>query len=139
MKSKYFLIGPLSVALAAPLATAHHSFAMFEPEKTVTTDATVENVEWTNPHIWINLLIVNAKGEPEKWGMETGATNTVLRWGWKRNSLKPGDKINLTFHPMKDGSHSGSPTKITTASGEDLLIGVQGARPADDKGQPASQ
>jgi hypothetical protein len=115
--------------LGAGPAAAHHSFAMFEPDKTVTLDATVESVEWSNPHIWINLIVKNAAGAPEKWGVEAGATNTMARFGWKRNSLTPGDAITAIVHPMKDGAHNGSLVKIVTADGKELVIGVQGARP----------
>jgi hypothetical protein len=134
MKSAFALVLLCGAAVTAIPATAHHSFAMFEPEKTVTLDATVENVEWSNPHIWVNLIVNNAQGQPEKWGVEAGATNTMLRFGWKRSTLKPGDKVTATIHPMKDGTHNGSLVKFVTESGQTLVIGVQGARPEGTEG-----
>jgi hypothetical protein len=121
------LLGMASL-IALP-ADAHHSFAMFEPEKTVTLDATVKSVEWSNPHIWINLVAPDPSGGPPVgWGVEAGATGTMMRFGWKRNTLKPGDKVVATIHPMRDGTKAGSLVKFVTASGDTLVIGVQGAR-----------
>jgi hypothetical protein len=129
MKMTSLLLVVCGAALIGGAASAHHSFAMFEHDKTVTLDATVESVEWSNPHIWVNLMTNAQDGGPEKWGIEAGATNTMLRFGWKRNTLKPGDKVTAIVHPMKDGSHSGSLVKLITSTGQELVIGVQGARP----------
>jgi hypothetical protein len=122
----------LGAALAVPsIATAHHSFAMFEPEKTVEMKGVVKEVQWANPHVWINIVATNPEGQPEDWGIEAGATNTLLRQGWKRDSLKPGDKIDVVMRPMRNGTHAGSLKKITTEDGTILTLGVQGARPEE--------
>ncbi len=69
--------------------------------------ATVREFQWTNPHIWIQVLIKNEEGEVEEWSIEGGGTNTLFRRGWRPTTFKPGDEIRIRFNPMKDGSQAG--------------------------------
>jgi hypothetical protein len=115
---------------AAGSALAHHSFAMFDALKSVTLQAVVKEVHWRNPHIWIDVVTVPEKGQPaEAWGIEAGATRTMIRQGWKRDSLKPGDNVSIELHPMRDGSKIGSLVKVTLPDGSVLRLGAQGANP----------
>ncbi len=115
-------------ALTAGAASAHHSFAMFDMTKEVAFDATVKEVHWSNPHVWIDILQTKPSGPPDQWGLEAGATNTLTRQGWKRDSLKPGDKIKVVAHPMRNGTLAASLIQITTPDGQILTLGAQGAR-----------
>jgi hypothetical protein len=110
-------------------ASAHHSFAMFDMDRTVTLQAVVKEVQWANPHVWIDLVVASPGGGTETWGIEAGATRTLLRQGWKRDSLKPGDKVTVELHPMRNGSKAGSLIKVTLPDGQVLTLGAQGARP----------
>jgi hypothetical protein len=114
--------------LAPGVADAHHSFAMFDMSKSVVKKAVVKNVEWANPHVWINVIITNDQGLPEEWGLETTSTHMLGRRGWKRDSLKPGDKIDAAFFPMRNGTHAGSMRSITTADGTVLNGSEPGGR-----------
>jgi hypothetical protein len=89
------------------LAVAHHSFAAFDvtTEKTVT--GTVKKFAYTNPHTWIWLDVPNEQGGVDTWGFEGMSPNYLSRRGWTRNSLKPGDKVTITFRPMRDGEKGG--------------------------------
>ena len=112
----FFFVGvALSVA-----AQAHHSSAMFD--KTIVRDvtATVKEFQWTNPHIWIQILIENEDGDAEEWSIEGGGTNTLFRRGWRPNSFKPGDAIRIRFNPMKDGSAAGGFVGAKLADGKTL-------------------
>jgi hypothetical protein len=120
--------------LASPVARAHHSFAMFDLTQTVEKEGVVKDLQWTNPHVWLTIETMDA-GTPEEWGFESGPTNYLLRSGWKRDSLKPGDKVVVTLHPMKDGSHAGSLMAVKLDDGKVLNLGVQGAKP-DDQDKP---
>src|ERR1700756_5755612 len=74
---------------------AHHSFAMFDAEKSLTLSGTVKQIDYANPHVWVYLTVVNAKGQPETWGMEGGNLGGLYRMGWYKDSVKAGDKITM--------------------------------------------
>jgi hypothetical protein len=117
--------------LFAVSATAHHSFAMFDQQKDLTLVGTVREFQWTNPHVWLQLDVVNASGESEEWGIE-GSTPSILgRKGWTRHSFQPGDKVSVTLHPMKSGDKGGSFMKAVFADGRTLIEapGVGGNSP----------
>jgi hypothetical protein len=90
-------------------ALAHHSFAMFDQATTKTLVGTVREVQWTNPHIWVQVLVPDPKtGSPAEWSIEGGSPNGLTRQGWRRSSIKEGDAIEITIHPLKDGTNGGS-------------------------------
>lgn len=105
--------------LATPLL-AHHSFAMFDMKKEVTTDAVVTEFQWTNPHAWIHVDIVDARGEKTNWALEMTSPNNLVVSGWRRSSLKPGDKVKAVYHPLLNGKSGGSLARVTLASGVTL-------------------
>jgi hypothetical protein len=103
----------LAAAILCPLlasaAFAHHSFAMFDNKTEKTITGTVKEFQWTNPHIWVQVMVKNpSTGKDEEWSIEGGSPNGLSRRGWSRNVMKPGDQISIKIHPMKDGSHGGS-------------------------------
>ena len=106
-----------SVCLAMP-AVAHHSFSMFDHDKTVTMSGTVKEFEWTNPHGWLHIMAMDEKtGKPVEWSFEMGSVGQIAAQGWKPDSVKPGDKISVEMHPLKDGSHGGQYISATLADG----------------------
>jgi hypothetical protein len=108
-----------TVALAAP-AFAHHSFAMFDAEKLVTLNGTVKDFEWTNPHSWIRINVADTAGVERQWAIEMNSPAQNAQRGWKSDTLKPGDKISLTIHPLKDGSRGGQFMTVKFADGKSL-------------------
>jgi hypothetical protein len=88
-------------------AFAHHSFAMFELTKDVTYDGTVVEYRWENPHTHI-IMKVDGGDNAGTWDVEGGSTNIMGRQGWNRASFKPGDRIKLVAHPMKDPAVKGA-------------------------------
>jgi hypothetical protein len=110
-----WLLGGL--VLAGGPALAHHSFAMFDGDKVLTLDGTVKEFQWTNPHTWTQLQVTNPQGAVEEWAIEGGSLNALARQGWKRTSLKPGDKISMKIHPLKSGEKGGSFMSATLADG----------------------
>ena len=112
------LIGlALAVAAAAPAAQAHHSFAMFDRDKPVPVSGVVKDFQWTNPHVWIQLLVPSPGGIDQEWGVECTSVNFMRRQGWDHASLKAGDKVTLVIFPLKDGSHGGQFSKLTELNG----------------------
>ena len=103
--------------LAAAPASAHHSLSKFDLVKEATLVGTVKEFQWTNPHSWIELDVPDSKGAVEEWGIEALSPNYLARRGWNRSTLKPGDKVSVVIHPMKDGTHGGSFVRVTLANG----------------------
>jgi hypothetical protein len=88
------------------IVNAHHSNAMFDKTQLREVKATVREFQWTNPHIWIQVLIENEDGEQEEWSIEGGGPNTLFRKGWRPGSFKPGDVVEFKLNPMLDGSNA---------------------------------
>jgi hypothetical protein len=97
-----------ALALATTVATAHHSFAMFDSGKDQVITGTVKDFQWTNPHIWIQVNVPAADGKVTEYSIEGGSPNGLRRAGWTKDAMKAGDKIVLTMHPLRDGSPGGS-------------------------------
>lgn len=103
----------LSTVLANS-ALAHHSFAMFDNKKEMTLEGTLKELQWTNPHIWVQVMVPDpATGKEVEWSIEGGSPNNLSRRGWSRNAMKPGDKVVVLIHPLKNGEPGGSLMKIT--------------------------
>jgi Family of unknown function (DUF6152) len=106
------------VALSASLS-AHHSPVMFDMTKTQTLEGTVVEFQWTNPHSSIQLDVQTASGV-ERWGVEMGSPNSMVKGGWKSNIIKAGDKVSVAVHPLKSGEHGGIFMSITLPDGRRL-------------------
>lgn len=96
----------LCAATVAPLA-AHHSAAMFDDGKVVEVNGTIKEMQWTNPHIWIQVIVDN-NGQKTEWSIEGGSPNSLSRNGWRATTFKSGDAVAVRVNPMKDGSPGGS-------------------------------
>jgi len=103
--------------LACQCAFAHHSFAMFDLTKEVNLQGEVKEFQWTNPHVWIQLLVADGKGSKFEWSLEGGAPGMLSRTGWNSRMLKPGDRISIVMHPLKNGDPSGSLVSVTLPDG----------------------
>ena len=115
---------PAILALAAVVTllgtvplSAHHSYAAFDRDKKVTLTGVVKEFQWNNPHAWIQMMVPDAKGRQVEWGVECGSPNMMQRTGWKRSTLKAGDKIVVVLNPLKDGRPNGSLVTVTLADG----------------------
>ncbi|MDR2215566.1 MAG: hypothetical protein LBE59_06975 [Nevskiaceae bacterium] len=106
-------------AVAAPVL-AHHSGAMFDSSKTVTITGTITQFNWTNPHSSFKVAVTNAAGKEEIWAIEMNAPQNLMVEGWKRTTLKPGDKVSVLVSPLRDGKPGGSYRSITLADGTTL-------------------
>jgi hypothetical protein len=107
----------LVLLTTASAALAHHSFAVFDRTKKVTLTGTVKEFQWTNPHAWIQVDVPGDKGQSTEWGVECGSPNMMARTGWKKTTLKPGDRITVIVNPLLDGRPNGSLVTITLADG----------------------
>ena len=131
MRAKaYCSAAAMLMSLAVP-ASAHHSFAMFDREKTVELQGTVKDFQWTNPHSFLDVYVDDSKGgAPVLWTLEFGAVHNLVNQGWKPKTLLPGDKIIVTVHPAKNGGPYGQALSVTLSNGT-VMQAVQGLLPAD--------
>jgi hypothetical protein len=110
----------LAAGATAP-ALAHHSFAMFDFQASKSVTGTVEQFDWTNPHTFIWLQVPEgANGANVRYGFEGMSPNYLGRRGWTKSTLKPGDKVTVTYHPLKDGSKGGTYQKVMLSDGKEL-------------------
>ena len=108
-------------AFAAP-ALAHHSFAMFDAEKTVTMQGTVKEFEWVNPHSWLRIMVQDEKtGQLAQWALELSSPARLKRMGMSQDSVKAGDTVSVTFHPLKDGGRGGQFLQAVLPDGRQVV------------------
>src|SRR5690349_5017071 len=94
-----------ALVMARP-AVAHHSAAMFDDSKVLELKGTIKEMQWKNPHVWIQ-VVVDDKGKPTEWSLEAGSPNTLSRTGWRSTTFKTGDEVTVRLNPMKDGTSAG--------------------------------
>ena len=112
------LLVPVLIAVGAP-AAAHHSYSMFNMDRTVVLDATVARFKWQNPHAFIEADVA-ARGRTERWAIEMTSPNNLVQSGWKRTSLKPGDRVKIHVHPLRSGARGGAYAGVVLADGSTL-------------------
>jgi hypothetical protein len=110
-------------AMCAAPAMAHHSYVMFDESKTVTSDAYVSVWQFTNPHGKLWVYINNDQGKPILWALESPGPAQLLQHGWDKYTVKPGDKVSVTLHPLRNGDHGGSLLSIKLADGREFQTG----------------
>ena len=97
----------IAAAMGSATARTHHSAAMFDDSRVVELKGVVKELQWTNPHVWLQVT-VDEKGAKKEWSIEAGSPNTLSRTGWRSTSFKPGDAVVVRVNPMKDGSAAGN-------------------------------
>ena len=117
---------PALAILALP-AAAHHSYAMFDMTKIIALDATVTTFKWQNPHSFVEADVKAPEGS-EHWAIEMTAPNNLVQEGWKRTTLKPGDRVTLYVHPLRSGDRGGSFAGVKLADGRVLGQSTQGKK-----------
>jgi hypothetical protein len=118
-----------ATAIGAP-ALAHHSFSMFDQEKIVKLDGTVKELEWTNPHCWLRVMVEDeTTHQLKQWSIEMASTGQQSRIGWTPTVVKPGDKVTVEINPLRDGTRGGTMLLITLADGTKLGHGGQRGNP----------
>ena len=113
------LLATLAFAAIAGPAVAHHSYAMFDMQKTVVLDASVTRFKWQNPHAFIEADVA-VNGSSEHWAIEMTSPNNLAQEGWKRTSLKQGDRVRIWVHPLRSGARGGSYAGVRLADGSTL-------------------
>jgi len=128
----------LSSIVAACFSTstlAHHSTAEFDYTKQITIKGTVKEVQWTNPHSYIQLLADGDGGEKTQWSVEIGSPTLNINMGWRKNSVKVGDVVTMNLSPARNGKPYGTLRVLTFADGQ-TLEGVAARVGAGPSGAP---
>ena len=134
MNRQGLLTGALLLAVGAAVS-AHHSFAAeFDANQPVQLRGTVVKVEWINPHTWIHLDVKKTDGAVERWMIEGGTPNTLLRRGLTRKTLPEGTELLVDGYKAKNGTNRANGRDLTFADGRRLFMGSSGiGAPRDGK------
>lgn len=108
----------LGLAAAVYPVSAHHSTTMFNREKLIALSGIVKELHWTNPHvaIFIDAETASEGTQTGLWVIELTSPGNLVRSGWTRTVVKPGDKVTADVHPLRDGTKGGALRKITLAA-----------------------
>ncbi len=104
--------------LLAPYALAHHSSSMFDRSETLVLSGTVKEYQFLNPHTWIEILVEDESGGTTQWSIEASGRRPMVNMGLGPTRLKPGDKVTVRAHPLRDGRNGGLFIDITLPDGE---------------------
>jgi hypothetical protein len=132
MRSACAALGYALLSLAAARADAHHSFAMYDSQQVITIRGVVKEFQWSNPHAIVWLLSGPSEGvAPELWTIELPTSPAgLVRMGWDKRSLNPGDRVIVEINPLRNGKHAGSFKKATLVdTGKVLTVAAPGAAP----------
>jgi len=115
-----------AAALLSGVAYGHHSTSAFDNEKVIQIEGTIKQVRWINPHASFKVEGDASEGPDGLWTVEMTAPNALMRVGWKRTTLKEGDKVVVFINPLKnaitlnDGSQGGLYVGVKLADGSTL-------------------
>ena len=115
-----FGLACIAASVVAGSALAHHSFAIFDQTKVLNHTGTVKEFELINPHAWLHVVITDAQGKSATWSFEGGSVAQLVGLGWTREGLRAGDKVQVSYRPMKDGSRGGQIMSVTQADGKKI-------------------
>jgi|SRR5215471_6604002 len=110
--------------LLAPVVSAHHSQSEYDLRGKVEVEGTVTKVEWRSPHAWVYVDVTDAKGQKVNWSFELPSPVTLMRRGWTRDSLKPGDGVKVTAAPARNFPAIGIANFIRDVNGKPLFTGI---------------
>ena len=111
------MLGALLLSLVGGVASAHHSFAMYDNDHQLKMVGSVAQFQWTNPHVYIELLVEQAGGEPKHWSIECANPGILNRNGWKFNMIHEGDRLTVIVAPLRTGEPGALLKEVTLPDG----------------------
>lgn len=132
MKATFLTLITIAGILVGGVSFAHHGTSMYDMTKEISLSGTVK--EWTfgNPHSWLWLNVIPAKGAIEEWSIESAPPNYLSRQGWSPSTLKAGEKLTILISPLKGEPNRGILLEVKRSNGETLIV-----RPRGSFGRPA--
>jgi len=118
------LLSLVAGLVLAPVAGAHHSLSEFDRNITVDVTGKVTNLEWKSPHARLYVDVVDASGETVNWNFELPSPNTMMRRGWTRKALMPGDSVSVSGYRARNYPTIGIARMVKDKSGNPLLTGA---------------
>jgi uncharacterized protein DUF6152 len=104
---------------------AHHGNAAYDDKNPITIKGAVTEFAWTNPHVQIYLDVKDDKGNLVHWSVETYSPGKLVRAGWNKDSVKPGDQVSINLIPAKSGAPVGFLHKLVLPDGKELGLQEQ--------------
>ncbi|HYL36810.1 MAG TPA: DUF6152 family protein [Bryobacteraceae bacterium] len=126
-KTGFFPAGAVTLGLIMTCAPAfsHHAFsAEYDVKKPITLTGAVTKIEWTNPHARFYVSVTDESGQTTVWNFELASPNGLMRRGWNRNSIKPGDTVTVMGYLAKDGSKMANTRSVTMPDGRKIFAGT---------------
>lgn len=103
MKGRFAVFAPAVMLVFAGVAYSHHSFAAtYFVDKQITVEGTLTQFLYRNPHSFIKVEVPDQKGQTQTWSIEWGGGAQLSQEHVTRDSLKPGDKVQVTGNPGRD-------------------------------------
>ena len=91
---------------------------MFDHARQVSLSGTVTEFVYRNPHVFLYLDVKGEKGETVNYWVELSNLTNMITRGIGRSTFKPGDKVTVNLHPLKDGRPGGNYVTIVAADGK---------------------
>ena len=141
MKLKYAVVGLTAALMTAAIPMmAHHSFSAEYDSKSITIKGKFTKMDWVNPHSWVHIDVTGPDGKVTSWAGETPPPNGLYRNGWRKDTLKEGEMIEISGNPAKDGSTHMWASRVTLldrpqVNGAPQTLGF-GSRPPSEGPQP---
>lgn len=121
--SRLLMVAGITLALA-PVGWAHHSQSEFDPKLVVQVEGKVTRLDWRSPHARLYVDVINEKGDVVNWNFELPSPMTLMRRGWTRHSLKPGDHVKVKGARARNFPTIAYADVIRDASGKPLFTGL---------------
>ena len=111
-----------ALSLVASSALAHHTADSLDFDRTVKLSGTVKQFDWISPYTTLSLVAAPARGKAREWLLDLKSPGSLSRKGWTARTLKPGDRITVTIHPLKDGEPGGRAISVVLPNGTSVVM-----------------
>ena len=130
MRSRYTSVLITVMVIAGGVAiSAHHSWnTVFSEDKPLVLRGTISKVELVNPHAWIWIDVKAPDGSIQKWGVEGGPPNGLIRNGITKESLKIGEELIVHGYGARDdATFQVAGVKYEKTDGQEFWLANEGA------------